>query len=346
MQIANRSVSHKASPFVIAEMSGNHNGDINRAKKLIEVAKWAGADAVKLQTYLPDTITIRSDRPEFRINSGLWKGRTLYELYEEAHTPWEWHAELFAHAERVGIILFSAPFDATAVDLLESLNAPAYKIASAEVIDWGLLERVASPGKPVIVSSGMATDQELEEALNILKTNGASNVVLLHCISSYPAPLAETNLRRIPYLADKFQVLTGLSDHTMGKTAAIAAVALGAVIVEKHFTLAREDGGVDASFSLEEEELKDLCHTLVEVHASLQGNVVERPASETETRLFRRSLYFIRSLKAGQEITREDLKSIRPGAGLLPRHLKDIIGKKAAADIQAGTPTAWSLIKD
>lgn len=337
-------ISAEASPYVIAEMSGNHNGDIERAKRLIEAAKWAGAAAVKLQTYRADTLTIRSDRPEFKISSGLWAGRTLYELYEEAHTPWKWHADLFDHARKLGITIFSSPFDNTAVDFLEELEAPAYKIASAEIVDWGLIERIAGTGKPVILSSGMASDQELEDALNVLRTNGAGECLLLHCISAYPTPIAEAQLSRIPYLADRFGIQVGLSDHTMGSTAAAVAVALGAVAVEKHFTLARADGGVDSAFSLEREELREFCQTLAGVHAAIRSDVHSRPASEEDTRAFRRSLYFVRPLKAGQEISAADVKSIRPGFGLPPRHLKQIVGRKAAVDISAGVPVEWSLI--
>lgn len=342
MEIDLISISAEARPYVIAEMSGNHNGDIERAKRLIEAAKWAGASAVKLQTYRADTITIRSDRPEFKISSGLWAGRTLYELYEEAHTPWEWHAQLFEHARRLGITVFSSPFDNTAVDFLEGLGAPAYKIASAEIVDWGLIERVAGTGKPVILSSGMASDQELQDALNILRTNGAGECLLLHCISAYPTPIAESQLSRIPYLADRFGIQVGLSDHTMGDVCAAVAVALGAVAVEKHFTLARADGGVDSAFSLEREELKDFCAKLAGVHAAVHGDVHSRPSSEEETRAFRRSLYFVRPVEAGQEISTADIKSIRPGLGLLPRHLKDIIGRTAAVSIPAGIPVEWS----
>jgi N-acetylneuraminate synthase len=338
-------ISLDSKPYVIAEMSGNHNGDINRAKTLIEAARWAGASAVKLQTYRADTITIKSDRPEFRIASGLWAGRTLYELYEEAHTPWEWHAELFNHARGLGITVFSSPFDETAVDFLESLGAPAYKIASAEIVDWGLIEKIASTGKPVILSSGMASDLELEEALNVLRSNGAGDCLLLHCISAYPTPVAEAQLSRIPYLSDRFGVQIGLSDHTMGATAAVAAVALGAVAVEKHFTLARADGGVDSAFSLEREELKDFCETLSGVHIAVHSDVHSRPASEEETRAFRRSLYFVRPLKAGQVVAPQDVKSIRPGLGLPPRHLREIVGRKVISDIPAGVPVEWSMIE-
>lgn len=346
MIIDGTSITSNTRPYVIAEMSGNHNGDISRAKLLVEAAKWAGASAVKLQTYRADTITIRSDRPEFRISSGLWAGRTLYELYEEAHTPWDWHADLFAYGRELGIAVFSSPFDTTAVDFLESLGAPAYKIASPEIIDWGLLERVAGTGKPVIVSSGMASDDEIAEALHVLASNGARDCLLLHCISAYPTPIADAQLSRIPYLAERFGVPVGLSDHTMGNTVAVAAVALGAVAVEKHFTLARVDGGVDSAFSLEKQELKDFCSALASVHAALRSDPTVRPASEEDTRAFRRSLYFVRSLKAGQQIVPADVKSIRPGLGLAPRHLSRILGKRAAVDIPAGVPADWTLISD
>lgn len=345
MKIETTPISRDSSPYVIAEMSGNHNGDIGRAKRLIDAARSAGASAVKLQTYRADTITIRSDRPEFRISSGLWAGRTLYDLYEEAHTPWEWHGELFAHARALGITVFSSPFDDTAVDFLEQLGAPAYKIASAEIVDWGLIERIAGTGKPVILSSGMATDQELQEALNVLRSNGAGECLLLHCISAYPTPIAESQLSRIPYLADRFGVQVGLSDHTMGSSAAIAAVALGAVAVEKHFTLARSDGGVDSAFSLEKDELRSFVDDLRGVHAAIRSDVHQRPVAEAETRAFRRSLYFVRPVAAGQQITRGDVKSIRPGLGLAPRHLKEIIGRTAAVDIEGGVPVDWSLIQ-
>lgn len=344
IEIAGRTISSAESPYVIAEMSGNHNGDIKRAKQLIAAAKAAGADAVKIQTYRADTITIRSDRSEFRIKDGLWSGRTLYDLYEEAHTPWEWHPELFECARQLGITLFSSPFDDSAVDLLEELQAPAYKIASPEVIDWGLLEKVACTGKPVILSSGMASDDELVDAMRILRDNGTREVLLLHCISAYPTPLSDARLGRIRQMAEQFGVPVGLSDHTFGTAAAVAAVALGAVAIEKHFTLSRVDGGVDSAFSLEQEELADLCKVVAEVHAAVTRDPGDRPASEAATRPFRRSLYFVRSLTVGQEIMPEDIRSIRPGLGLPPRHLRELIGRHAVSDIPAGTPVTWDLI--
>lgn len=332
-------------PYVIAEMSGNHNGDIERAKALIDAAKAAGADAVKLQTYTADTLTIPSSRPEFRINGGLWAGRTLHDLYREAHTPWAWHPELFAHARKTGITIFSSPFDDTAVELLQHLEAPAYKIASAEIVDWELLDAVARTGRPVIVSTGMATDTEIGEALGVLRAAGAHEIVLLHCISAYPTPLSEANLRRIPYLRERFGVHAGLSDHTMGIQAAQLAAALGASAVEKHFTLSRADGGVDSAFSLEKEELAAFTAALKEAHSALGSPDTEIAPSEEATLQFRRSLYFVKPLKKGETITRAHVRSIRPGMGLPPRHLCDVLGKQAAADISEGTPADWSLVE-
>jgi len=346
MKIADRLIGADHPPYVIAEMSGNHNGDIERAKKLILAAKNAGADAVKLQTYTADTITIPCDRPEFQITSGLWQGRSLHELYDEAHTPWEWHAPLFAYAKDVGITVFSSPFDPTAVDFLEELDAPAYKVASPEVIDWGLLKKIASTGKPVIISSGMATDQEMIEAINVLKEAGCQDIVALHCISAYPTPLDQANLKRITHLKDILNVNTGLSDHSMGLTAAAAAVSMGACVVEKHFTLTRADGGVDSAFSLEEHELADLCKTLKEIHGALGSAGTELAQAEAATRQFRRSLYFVQSLQKGDIVTSENVRSIRPGMGLLPRYLDDIMGKKVNKDIDFGTPTDWSFFDD
>lgn len=343
-KIAGHDVSAASEPYIVAEMSGNHNHDINRAKALIDAAAEAGAHAVKLQTYRADTITIRSDRPEFRIPGGLWKDRTLYELYEEAYTPWEWHAELFAHAKSRGITIFSSPFDLTAVDFLEKLDAPAYKIASPEVVDWGLMERVAATKKPVIVSTGMASDKEIEEAIHVLKSNGAGGIVVLHCISSYPAPTDQCHLRKIGRIADKFGVLAGLSDHTMGLEVPIAAVALGAVLIEKHFTLARADGGVDSAFSLEAEELADLVRATRLTYHALGNPEADDIDAERMNRQFRRSIYFVADLPAGAEVKREHVKSIRPGFGLAPRHLEAIIGKRTTTAITHGTPTSWDLL--
>jgi pseudaminic acid synthase len=331
-------------PYVIAEMSGNHNGSLERAKELVRVAKRAGADAVKLQTYTADTITIQSERPEFIVQEGMWKGRQLYELYQEAHTPWAWHKELFELGAEIGIAVFSSPFDPTAVALLEELNAPAFKIASAEIVDWGLMELVASKGKPVIVSTGMANDQEISEAVEVLRSNGAKDLIVLHCNSGYPTPLSDANLARIPYMADKFQSLIGFSDHTLGITAASVATSLGCAMFEKHFTTSREDGGVDSQFSLNAEELKDYCDAAKDAFVAMGSSDVEVSDSEAGTRQFRRSLYFVRSLAAGQVIKAEDVRSIRPANGLHTRHLHDIVGKTAKVDIPTGTPTSFELI--
>lgn len=343
--IAGRPIGPGHSPYVIMELSGNHNGSLDRARALIDAAAAAGADAVKLQTYTADTITIRSDRPEFRIADGLWAGRTLYELYEEAHTPWDWHAPLFDHARAAGITIFSSPFDATAVELLEGLDAPAYKIASAEIVDWGLLERVGRTGKPVIVSTGMARDAEIGEALGVLHAAGATQILLLHCVSAYPAPLDQTNLARIPYLAGRFGVPAGLSDHTIGPVAAGLATAMGAAAVEKHLTLARDDGGVDSAFSLQVSELPDFVESLRAAHGAVGSAEAEHIPAEAGTRQFRRSLYFVRAVAKGSEIAAEDVRSIRPAAGLPPRHLAEIVGRRAAADIPAGTPASWDLVE-
>ncbi|MBL8589432.1 MAG: pseudaminic acid synthase [Methylobacteriaceae bacterium] len=343
-KIGDREISRQAPPYIVAEMSGNHNHDIGRARALIDAAAKAGADAVKLQTYRADTITIRSDRPEFRIPGGLWKDRTLYELYEEAYTPWEWHGDLFAHARAKGIDIFSSPFDLTAVDFLAALDAPAYKIASPEAIDWGLMEKVAATGKPVILSTGMASNAEIGEAIEVLKSNGAGGIVVLHCISSYPAPTDQAHLAKIRRIAERFDVLTGLSDHTMGLEVPIAAVALGAVLIEKHFTLKRADGGVDSAFSLEAEELAELVRATRLAHQALGDPEADDIEAERMNRQFRRSIYFVADLPAGAEIRPEHVKSIRPGLGLPPKHLRDIVGRRTKAPIAYGTPTSWELI--
>jgi pseudaminic acid synthase len=343
--IADRMIGPGNAPYVIAEMSGNHNGSLERAKQLIQIARNAGADAVKLQTYTADTITIRSNRPEFIVQEGLWKGRQLHDLYQEAHTPWSWHPELFEFAKEIGITIFSSPFDPSAVDLLETLGAPAYKIASAEIVDFGLMEYVASKGKPVIVSTGMATDKEIGEAIEVLRSNGARSLLVLHCNSSYPTPLSDANLARIPFLAEEFDVLVGFSDHTMGTLAASIATALGCTAFEKHFTNDRSEGGVDSAFSLDAAELKEYCDAAASAFASIGRDDVEVSASEAGTRQFRRSLYFVEALNAGEIITAQHVRSIRPANGLHTRHLKELVGRKAATNIEAGTPTAWSLIR-
>ena len=329
---------------IIAELSGNHNGDIERAIKLIDAAKSAGADAVKLQTYSADTITIDHNGPGFVIEAGPWKGRTLYELYEEAHTPFAWHARLFEHAKKIGIECFSAPFDETAVDLLESLECPVYKIASFEIVDMELIERAAATGKPLIISTGMANEQEIRDALDLARKSGASDVALLHCISAYPAPIEEANVKRIPVLAAKFGCTIGLSDHTFGSEAAVTAVALGAKLIEKHITLARADGGPDAGFSLEPNEFADLVGHVKNAAQALGSGEATRPPSEEAQKPFRRSLYVVRDMEAGEVFSKENVRSIRPGYGLEPKHLTVVLGKRAKQRIARGTPLTLAMV--
>lgn len=342
--IAGRIIGAGHSPYVIAELSGNHNGDIKRAYALIDAAKAAGADAVKLQTYTADTITLDHDSPDFLIKGGPWNGRRLYDLYGEAHTPWEWHQSLFDYARESGIACFSSPFDETAIDFLESLNAPAYKIASFELVDTPLIRKAAKTGKPLIMSTGMATVEEVDEAVAAAKSAGAAGIVLLHCISAYPAPAEEANLARIRMLQERYDLPIGLSDHTMGSEVAIAAVALGAAVVEKHITLARADGGPDAGFSLEPAEFKTLVDGVRIAQRALGHREYGRTQSEAPNLAFRRSLYVVRDIAAGEVFTREHVRSIRPGYGLAPKHLDDVIGKKAASAISRGTALQWELI--
>lgn len=342
MKIAERNIGRNHKPYIIAEMSGNHNGDINRAIELIKAAKDAGADAVKLQTYTADTITINHDSEEFVITGGLWDGAKLYDLYEQAHTPWEWHKILFDEAEKLGITIFSSPFDHSAVDFLESLNAPAYKIASFELIDLPLIRKVAVTGKPMIMSTGNANLAEIEEAVAAAKGAGAKDIVLLHCTSGYPTPASQANISTLAVMRDAFGVEVGLSDHTMDIGVSVAAVALGACVIEKHFTLARADGGVDSAFSLEKEELTSLvtnCNMAFE--AIGKPNFVSTE-EELKTKCHRRSLYVVKDIKKGEVFTAEHVRSIRPGNGILPKYLDDVLGKIAKQDLQFGTPLQFN----
>lgn len=344
-EIAGRRIGAEYPPYVIAEMSANHNGNIETAFKIIEAAQAAGADALKLQTYRPDTITLDSDAEEFRIRGGLWDGRTLYDLYEEAHMPWDWHAPLFAHAKKCGITIFSSPFDNTAVDLLEDLNAPAYKIASFEAVDLPLIKYVASTGKPMIISTGMADAEEIAEAIDAARAGGCKQLAILHCVSGYPAPAADYNLRTIPDMIERFGLVTGLSDHTLDNTTAIASVAMGASIIEKHFTLDRSGGGPDDSFSLEPAELAALCANSKTAWAAMGRVDYGRKSSEEGNAQFRRSLYFVKDLKAGDTITADAVRSVRPGFGLAPKYYDAIIGKEVNRDVKNCTRTEWQVIK-
>jgi pseudaminic acid synthase len=342
--IAGRRIALDEHPYVIAELSANHNGRFETARQMLEEAKAAGADAVKLQTYRPDTITLNSDSEDFRIRGGLWDGRTLYDLYEEAHMPWEWHAPLFEHARKLGITIFSSPFDKTAVDLLEDLNAPAYKIASFEAVDLSLIKYVASTGKPMIISTGMADAEEIQEAIDAAREGGCKELAILHCVSGYPAPAEDYNLRTIPDMMERFGLVTGLSDHTLDNTTAIASVALGASIIEKHFTLNRSGGGPDDSFSLEPAELAQLCQGARTAWSALGRIDYGRKSSEQGNAKFRRSLYVVEDLLAGDILTEHNLKSIRPGFGLAPKHFEKLLGARVVHPVERGTAASWEMI--
>lgn len=345
INIDGREIGDGCAPYIIAEMSANHNGDLNAALRIIEEARRAGADAIKIQTYRPDTITLKSDLPDFQITDGLWAGRTLYDLYEWAHTPWEWHKPLFEHARKNEITIFSSPFDNTAVDLLEDLNAPAYKIASFEAVDLPLIKYVASTGKPMIISTGMADAEEIQEAIDAARDGGCKELAILHCVSGYPAPAEDYNLRTIPDMIQRFGLVTGLSDHTLDNTTAITSVALGASLIEKHFTLDRSGGGPDDSFSLEPAELAALCRDSKTAWSAL-GNVnYSRKASELENVKFRRSLYFVKDLKAGEIITADAIRSVRPGYGIAPRFFNDLLGRRLRVDVKCFTPVFHGAVE-
>lgn len=342
--IAGRRIAADEPPYVIAELSANHNGRLETALAIIGEARKAGADAIKLQTYRPDTITLDSDAEDFCIRGGLWDGRTLYDLYREAHMPWEWHKPLFEHARKLGITIFSSPFDTTAIDLLEDLNAPAYKIASFEAVDLPLIKYAASTGKPMIISTGMADAEEIAEAVAAARDGGCKELAVLHCVSGYPAPAEDYNLRTIPDMIARFGLVTGLSDHTLDNTTAIASVAMGASIIEKHFTLDRNGGGPDDSFSLEPAEMGQLCRDSKTAWAALGRVDYGRKSSEQGNVQFRRSLYIVRDLKQGELITADAVRSVRPGFGLAPKFLDQVIGKRVARDVAANTALTQELI--
>lgn len=336
--IDKRKIGEDYAPYIIAELSANHNGSINAAFDIIDMAKKSGADAIKIQTYRPDTITIDCDKVDFKISGGLWNGRTLYDLYEEAHTPWEWHKPLFEHARKADITIFSSPFDNTAVDLLEDLNTPAYKIASFEAIDLPLIRYVAATKKPMIISTGMANIEEIHEAINAALEGGCEQLAILHCVSGYPAPSEDYNLKTVSDMIKRFDCVTGLSDHTLDNITAIASVAMGVSVIEKHVTLNRNSGGPDDSFSLEADELSNLCIDTKTAWKALGSIDYGRKSSENDNLIFRRSLYFVKNIKKGETITNEHIRSIRPGYGLPPKFQDQIIGKKVLKDAEYGTP--------
>lgn len=345
INIAGKSIGATFSPFIIAEMSGNHNQSLERALAIVESAAQAGVHALKLQTYTADTITLDVENGEFFISdpNSLWKGSSLHRLYQQAYTPWEWHESIFKRCRQLGLICFSTPFDATAVDFLESLNVPCYKVASFENIDIPLIRKVAATGRPMIISTGMASIAELDEAVRTARMAGCNDIILLKCTSSYPSTPENTNIRTIPHMRELFGVEVGLSDHSMGCGVALAAVALGATVIEKHFTLSRADGGVDSAFSLESDEMRQL---VLETERAWQalGQVSYGPTeAEKKSLVFRRSLYVAKDMVAGDVFTPENLRSIRPGLGLAPRHYELILGRRITCDAKKGTPLSWNM---
>lgn len=342
--IAGRAIGPDSPPYIIAEMSANHNGSIETAFRIIESARRSGADCVKIQTYTPDTITLDCNSQDFQIHGGLWDGRTLYDLYREAHMPWDWHKPLFEYANKTGITLFSSPFDSTAVDLLEDLNAPAYKIASFEAVDLPLIQYAASTRKPLIISTGMADDDEIQEAVDAARSAGCEQLALLHCVSGYPAPAGDYNLRTLTDMIQRFGTVTGLSDHTLDNTTAISSVALGACIIEKHFTLDRSAGGPDDSFSLEPADLEHLCSASHTAWKALGKVDYGRKSSEQGNAQFRRSVYIAQDIPAGGQLTKDNLRIVRPGFGLAPKHFSGLIGKTVNRSLVKGTAMRWDYL--
>lgn len=345
VSIAGRYISRNQPPFIIAEMSGNHNQSLTRALEIVEAVAKSGAHALKIQTYTPDTMTLNIDEREFHISDpkSLWAGTSLYKLYGEAYTPWEWHEPIFARAKELGIIAFSTPFDGTSVDFLESLNVPCYKIASFENTDLPLIRRVAATGKPLIISTGMATLAELDETVKAAREAGCKDLILLKCTSTYPASPENTNILTIPHMRDMFQCEVGLSDHTMGTGVSVASVALGATVIEKHFTLSRSDGGVDSAFSMEPNEMQQLATETEHAWQSLGKISYGLTQAETKSVQFRRSLYIVKDMRAGDILSMKNVRAIRPGLGLPTKYLDVIIGKKVLKDIKRGTALSWEI---
>lgn len=344
--INGREIGPNHPPYIIAELSANHNGNIERAFETIKAARDSGADAIKIQTYTADTMTIDCDLEEFIIRDGLWDGYKLYDLYKWAETPFEWHKAIFEYAASIGITIFSTPFDESAVDLLESLNVPAYKIASFEATDLTLIRYVARKGKPMIISTGMCSEQEIEEAVSTARESGCRELALLHCISSYPAPVDQANLKQMLNLADRFKSMPGLSDHTLGTAVSVAAVALGACLIEKHFTLSRLDKGPDSLFSIEPAELECLCQDTYDAWSALGNADFDRQPAEESSKRYRRSLYFVKDMKAGQTISESDIRRIRPGYGIAPKYFDEVIGRTVKVDVLRGTSLQWKLLND
>ena len=341
--INGRKIGINHPPYLIAEMSANHNGSLEKSLETMRVAKECGADAIKIQTYTADTMTIDSDNEEFLIKGGLWDGFKLYDLYKWAETPFDWHEKLFKYAESLGLTIFSTPFDETAVDLLEKLNTPAYKVASFELVDIPLIRYIAKKQKPVIFSTGMSSEEEIIEAVDTMHAENNYQIILLHCISSYPAPPEKSNLKQIENIANKFNVISGLSDHTLGTTVSTAAVALGASVIEKHFTLSRSDKGPDSEFSIEPKELTKLRKSTKNAWLSLGKKGFDRDIIESHSKLHRRSIYFVNNKKAGEIITKKDIRRIRPGNGLSPKYEDKIIGKTLKTNVKRGDPTSWEV---
>ena len=345
IKIKDRQIGENHPPYIIAELSANHNGSLERALKTIKMARSMGADAVKFQTYTPDTLTIDSDKEDFRIKGGLWDGFTLYDLYKSAFTPFEWHEEMFNYAQSVGITCFSTPFDESAVDLLEDLNTPAYKVASFEIIDIPLIQYIASTKKPMIISTGMANKEEIQEAVDVARESGNNELILLHCISGYPTPVEQCNLMTIPDMKNCFGLPVGLSDHTLGIEVSIASIALGASVIEKHVTLNASDKGPDSEFSIEPDQLNSLCIKCKSAWEALGSAGYERKPVEKDNIKFRRSIYVVRDIDSGEALTKENIRRIRPGYGLPPKYFNELIGKRVKSRIEKGTPLDWGMLE-